>query len=94
MGKRRHFFISVPNENSIHALNVCIGLNGTQIYSIDKKTLYVKTTDVLINNETEKGIEQDKMFPPGLTEEKTYQEANRILKSSKFKGINELDGIN
>ena len=54
--KRRYFIIELPNQNMSQALDICIGLNSTQRYSLDGNKLLVKTTNELIN-------EKQKTYP-------------------------------
>lgn len=82
--KRRHFIVTVPNDNVIHSLNVCIGLNISQRYSLDGKSLYVKTVQSLIQGEEDKGVSINKIFPPGLTAEYSYSEVMNILKGADW----------
>tara|TARA_R110000803_G_scaffold101982_1_gene169994 strand:- start:640 stop:912 length:273 start_codon:yes stop_codon:yes gene_type:complete len=84
MEHRQYFFIDVPNENVIHSLNVCIGLNITQRYNLDKDVLFVKTTIKLVEDEMAKGVKLNKIFPPGLTTEVTYLQALTRLNSPEF----------
>ena len=81
---RRYFIIDVPNENVIHSLNVCIGLNITQRYSLDGKKLFVKTNTTCIDKELEKGVKLNKIFPTGLTTEYTYLQVLEILQGEDF----------
>ena len=81
---RRYFIINVPNENIIHSLNVCIGLNITQRYSLAKDKLFVKTNEDCINKELGKGVKLNKIFPPGLTTEYTYLQALEILQGEEW----------
>ena len=78
--KRRFFIVEVPNGNLIHSLNVCIGLNETQTYVLNGKSLYVKTTQSRIQEEEDKGVSINKIFPPGLATEYTYNEIVNILR--------------
>lgn len=82
--ERRYFIIDVPNENVIHSLNVCIGLNITQRYNLTKDKLFVKTNDTCIVKEIEKGVRLNKVFPPGLTTEYTYLQALEILQGEEW----------
>jgi hypothetical protein len=81
---RRYFFIDVPNENMIHSLNVCIGANDTQRFSLDNSVLFVKTNQACIDKELNKGVKLNKIFPPGLTTEVTYLQALERLNSPEF----------
>jgi predicted type IV restriction endonuclease len=82
--KRRYFIVKIPNENVIHSLNVCIGLNITQKYNLDKSLLYVKTNSDCILKELEKDVRLNKVFPPGLTTEYTYEEILVILQGEEW----------
>ena len=77
--KRQYYFIKIPNENILHSLNVCIGIDSTQIFSLDRKILYVKTNEKLIAIEESKGVERVKIFPKGLTKEYTYEQVKELL---------------
>jgi hypothetical protein len=81
---RRYFIIDVPNENIIHSLNVCIGLNITQRYSLDSSLLFVKTNAFCIDKEVKKGVKLNQIFPPGLTTEYTYEEIKVILQGEEW----------
>ena len=41
--ERRYFIIELPNQNMSQALDICIGLNSTQRYSLDGLKLLIKT---------------------------------------------------
>ena len=84
MEERRYFFIRLPNENVIHALDVCIGLNSTQRYNLADDVLYVKTTPELIDSKVNSGVSLNTIFPAGLTTEVTYQEALIRLSTTEF----------
>ena len=77
--KRQYYFIKIPNENILHSLNVCIGIDSTQIFSLDRKILYVKTNEKLIAIEESKGVGRGKIFPKGLTKEYTYEQVKELL---------------
>ena len=87
---RQYFIIRVPNENVIHSLNVCIGLNITQRYNLAKDELYVKTNQAYIDKEVGKGVSLNQIFPPGLTTEYTYEEISVILQGYEWQEQIEL----
>lgn len=80
----KYFFIKIPNEKIINSLNVCVGRNATQKYSTNKKVLFVKTNDTLINLELNRGKSMNDIFPPGLVTEVTYVQARERLRSKEF----------
>ena len=71
---RRYFIVELPNENVIHSLEVCIGDNDTQRYSLDNSKLYVKTNAMLLNNKIDSGTPMNIIIPPGLSTEYTLDE--------------------
>ena len=79
--ERRYFFISLPNDNIIKALNVRLGYNVSDTYSLDGSVVYVKTTKDLISNSSDNF---NSIFPPSLTEEVTLDEAITRLRSAEF----------
>lgn len=81
---RKYYFINLPNDNIIHALDVCIGENDTQKYSLDRSVLFVKTNNDLIDAKVNKGTKLNSIFPNGLTEEVTYEEAKIRLNTLEF----------
>ena len=82
--ERQYYIIKIPNENVSHSLNICIGENSTQRYSLDGSLLFVKTNDTLIAKEESKGVSRKKIFPPGLTTEYTYEEILQILRGANW----------
>ena len=84
MENRQYFIIKVPNENVIHSLNVCIGFNSTQMYNNNNDKLFVKCTKNLVAAECDKGVKLNKIFPPGLTTEYTYEEIKVILQGEEW----------
>lgn len=81
---RRYFIMDLPNVNVIHALDVCIGLNETQRYSLDGTKLYIKTTPELITAKVNSGIGLSVLFPPGLTREYTIEEMKQLLEGPEW----------
>ena len=83
---REYFILKIPNPNSQiqKALDVSIGDNKTQRYSLDGKKVLIKTTDLRIDKEIEKGVSFDQIFPPGLTTKFSYQEALELMQSDEW----------
>ena len=79
MENRKYFILTVPNENMIHALDVCIGDNEDQRWNLAEDELLVKTTDDLINTKINSGVSRTKIFPKGLTTEYTYEEVLALM---------------
>jgi hypothetical protein len=71
---RIYKIIELPNENVVHALNVSIGANETQRYSLDGSKIIIKTTQSLIDKEISKGSSLNKIFPNVLTTDCTHEE--------------------
>jgi hypothetical protein len=82
--ERKYYIIKVPNENILHSLNVCIGVNSTQRYSLDKSMLFVKTNADLIAKEEGKGVSRNKILPPGLTTEYSYEDVLKELRGVEW----------
>lgn len=82
---RRYFFIDLPNDNVIHAIEVMAGENNRQIKSLDESVLFIKTTQDLIDAKVNSGVGLKTIFPNGLTTETTYEEAKARVRSSEFK---------
>ena len=81
---RRYFIVKLPKEQSKKTLDVCIGLNETQRFSNNGNSLYVKTTQELIDKELKKGMKFKDIFPPNLTTEYTYLDVSDILQGNKW----------
>lgn len=88
---REYFILKIPNPNSQikYALDVSIGKNETQRYSLDGSLVIIKTTPQRVGKKEEQGIPFDTIFPPGLTTELTYQEALEMMQTSEWQN-NEL----
>lgn len=84
MEEREYYFVRLPNDNVIHALDVCIGLNDTQRYNLAEDVIYVKTTPELIDSKINGGVGRSTLFPPGLTTQVTYEQALSRLRSAEF----------
>lgn len=84
MEKRRYFIIEVPNENVVDALDLCIGENDTQRYSLDGSKLYVKTNDELIKKKENQGKKLSKILPSGLATEYTHDEILEIMRTPEW----------
>jgi hypothetical protein len=82
--ERQYYIVKIPNDNLIHALDVCIGDNATQRYSLDGKNVIVKTNQLLIDKKINTGIERTKIFPPGLTTELTYSQALSLMQTNEW----------
>ena len=82
--ERRYFFISLPNENVIHALNIRLGENVSNTYNLDGSVIFIKTTADLILNKVNTGISIGVIFPNGLTTELTLEESIVRLRSTEF----------
>jgi len=81
---RRYFIVDIPNENMIHALDVCIGDNSTQRYSLDGTQLFVKTNGMLLKSKTDNGVDMNTIIPPGLSTEYTLEEVLLILNGPEW----------
>lgn len=84
MNNRKYYIITIPNEHMIQALDICIGDNETQRWSLDKTKLLVKTTDTLIDEKINSGVRSTKIFPNGLTTEHTYEEVLDIMSTPEW----------
>lgn len=85
---RQYYLIEVPHADEPCSLDVCIGNNSTQRYSLDGSLLIVKTTQYLIDSEVTKGVDLPKIFPPGLTTSKTYEEIREIVQTPEWDDLN------
>jgi len=81
---REYYKIKIPNPQSQiqHTIDVSIGVDDTQRYSLDGKYVIIKTTPSIINIKINTGVSRDTIFPPGLTTQLTYEEA-RILMTTE-----------
>ena len=79
--ERRYFFIALPNENVIKALNVRVGTSVSDTYSLDGSVVFIKTNENLIANSSDNF---NTIFPPALTTETTLEEALIRLRSIEF----------
>jgi hypothetical protein len=71
--ERRYFFITIPNENMVHALDVFLGVNVNPRYNIAKDVVGIKTTQDLIDAKVNSGVGINTIFPSGLTTEVTEE---------------------
>jgi len=90
--KREYYKVKIPNPNSqiAKALEVSINSGDTQNYSIDRKTVIIKTDTYRIKREVDKGVSFDKIFPPGLTTKLTKKEAQDLANSKEFLNLDTL----
>lgn len=86
---RKYYFIDLPNDNVIHALDVCIGESVIQRQSLDGSVILVRTTQDLIDAKVNSGVGLNSIFPNGLSEEVTYEEALTRCRSAEFQTIEE-----
>lgn len=86
MGKRQYYEIQIPkgDKRILHALGVCIGADTTQRYSLDEKSVIIKTTGKRIIKKEKKGVKYDIIFPPDFTTKLTYKKALRLSQSKKY----------
>jgi hypothetical protein len=86
MENRQYYTVKIPNPNSQiqYALEVSIGENETQRYSLDGSLVIIKTTPQRVGKKEEQGIPFDTIFPPGLTTELTYNEALELMQTSEW----------
>ena len=86
---RRYFKVKIPNPNSqiAHTLDVSIGDNETQRYSLDGKNVIIKTNPERIKEKEDSGVDFDTIFPPGLTTELTYEQALALMQTEEWQTI-------
>jgi len=81
--ERRYFIIELPNQNMSQALDICIGLNSTQRYSLDGNKLLVKTTNELIN-EKQKTFNIENLLNSVFCTEYTHEEILTIMNTLEW----------
>ena len=90
MEERIYAILTVPNENMLHALDVCIGDNDTQRRNLAEDELLVKTNQNLIDIKVNSGIGMTKIFPPGLTTYITYEQALTLMSTAEWSAPSEI----
>jgi hypothetical protein len=86
MNDRQYYTVKIPNPKSSiqKTLDVSIGNNRTQRYSLDENTVMIKTNPQRIAAQEAKGIPFDIMFPPGLTTVLTHEEAKALGQTAEW----------
>lgn len=84
---REYYIVKIPNPNSQikHALDVSIGDNEDQRYSLDGSLVIIKTTPQRIAEKEAKGVPFDTIFPPALTTKVSYQVAFDLRRTIEWK---------
>lgn len=78
--------VPVPHDNEEHTLDVCVGKNSTQTYSVDNSKLIVKTTQYLLDLKIDEGVTLHQIFPPG-TITCTCEEIQALMKTPEWDGF-------
>jgi hypothetical protein len=90
---RIYKIIELPNENVIHALNVCIGEYSNVRYSLDGSKVIIKTTQELIDIEINKGVTLEQIFPSEKTQDFTLEQLKIELQKENWSGSDEWKNI-
>jgi hypothetical protein len=73
-----------PSSQIQDALDVSIGDNETQRYSLDGKYVLIKTDNLCIATKKNEGVDYDVIFPPGLTTELSEEEAVLLMQTTDW----------
>ncbi len=81
-----YYNIKIPNPKSqiAHALDISVGLNSTQLYSLDKKNVLIVTSAENIKIKTDEGVKIEDILPIGLVTRLTKKEAQALSRSAIF----------
>ena len=88
---RQYYLLKITDTDITHSLDICIGQNDTQRYSLDKKFLLIKTTAYLIECKIKEDVAMEEIFPADRATKITFKEAQALMKTPEWAEVLNLE---